>query len=312
LRWRVNRPFFSVALGALVATFGAAAAPTAHVLDIDNRVPKFETFYRDATAKPLSDDARFRLWQKEDGLAAVPPGAQGDAMARKLLDAAWSKYPALQPKLASLTASAEATARAMFAKDNAILGTANDAIHARLVLYVGQFDNNAFTVPPMNGKPAIVLMPVENVNLRIALAHELTHAIHTQLIQAKNSFGAPVGETMFLEGLAMRTSQRAIAGFPDAAYVEMPGDKGWFARCKARKASILKGIAADLDKSGNDVAMKYTFGKGNTGLPREAYCAAWFVMGDLIASGKTLPQLARISEDRMVPTIRDAIHRSPE
>jgi hypothetical protein len=270
-------------------------------------VPKFEAFYRDAAIAPMSADARFKLWEVEDGLAAVPPGPDGDAMARKLLDDAWDKYPALVPKLDSLTANAQALANEMFAKDNEILGTANDPVHTRLVLYVGQFDNIAFTAPPADGKPAMVLASVENINLKLILAHELTHSIHLQLIQAKNSFGAPVGETMFTEGLAMRTSQRAVPGLPDASYVVMPGEEKWFADCVAKKDAILKGIAADLDKSGREIAMKYTFGQGNTGMQREAYCAAWFVVGDILASGKTLSQLARVPEDQMVPTIKAAM-----
>ena len=292
--------------GALLLLASPAFAAD-HVLDIDNRVGKFETFYAHATAKPLDADARFKLWQTEDGLAAVPPGPDGDKMARKLLDDAWSRYPALVPKLPALEKAAEDTARAMFAKDNDILGAANDPIHTRLILYVGQFDNNAFTVPPMDGKPATILMPVENINLKIALAHELTHSIELQLVSVKNSFGAPVGETMFLEGLAMRTSQRAVPGLPDAAYTSMPNEPDWMPNCVAKKNIILKAILPDLDKSGHEIAMKYTFGQGNTGMQREAYCAAWFVMGKLIDSGKTLPELARTPEDRMVGVIRAAI-----
>lgn len=297
-------PFCAVAL-LLLASHPVFAAD--HVLDIDNRVGKFETFYKDATVKTVGPDARFKLWQKEDGLAAVPPGPDGDAMAHKLLDDAWSRYPALMPKLDGLEKTAEETAREMFAKDNEILGTANDPIRTRLVLYVGQFDNNAFTVPPMEGKPATILMPVENINLKIALAHELAHSIELQLVPVKNSFGAPVGETMFLEGLAMRTSQRAVPGLPDAAYTSMPNEPDWMPNCVTKKDAVMKAILHDLDNSGREIAMKYTFGKGNTGMQREAYCAAWFVMGKLIDSGKTLPELARVPEDRMVATIRSAM-----
>jgi hypothetical protein len=303
------RFYWGAVCAVLLAANAASAASAPHVLDIDNRVGKFETFYADATAKPIEADARFKLWQSEDGLAAVPPGPDGDAMSRKLLDDAWSRYPALAPKLPALEKAAEDTARGMFAKDNDILGTANDPVHTRLILYVGQFDNNAFTVPPMEGKPATILMPVENINLKIALAHELTHSIQLQLVPVKNSFGAPVGETMFLEGLAMRVSQRAVPGLPDEAYTSMPDDKTWWPNCVAKKDAVLKGILPDLDKSGHDIAMKYTFGQGNTGMQREAYCAAWFVMGKMLDSGKTLPELARVPEDQMVATIRSAMLR---
>ena len=87
----------------------------------------------------------------------------------------------------------------------------------------------------------------------------------------------------------------------------MASDPNWFPRCTANSDAILKGIAPDLDQSGQAVAMKYTFGNGNTGMSREAYCAAWIVFGKLLAQGHTLPELARIPEDKMVATIRSAM-----
>jgi hypothetical protein len=302
----ISKAFFFGSLASL-ASIAANAADATHILDIDDRVGKFEMFYADATAKPIAPDARFQLWQKEDGLAAVPPGPDGDAMARQLLDAAWDKYPALVPTLPSLTKTAEDAARASFDRINELLDTKDVPIHSRVVLYVGQFDNNAFTMPAMDGKPVTVLMPVENAILKIALAHELTHSVHIQLAGVKNSFGAPVGETMFLEGLAMRTSQAAVPGLPETAYTQIDPNDRWLANCYAKKDAVLKGIAADLDKSGREIAMKYTFGQGNNGMQREAYCAAWIVMGKLIASGRTLPELARVPEDKMVGMIRIAL-----
>jgi Predicted Zn-dependent protease (DUF2268) len=295
-------------LALCLCLFGMAKADShEHVLVIDNRVDRFEAFYADATSGAMDSNSRFSLWQKEDGLAAVPPGAAGDAMARRLVDAAWDKYPALMPRLPTLNAEAVRAARDLFARDNELLETGTETIRARLVLYVGQFDDNAYTMPAMNDKPPTVLMPVESPILRLLLAHELTHAIHLQLAGIRNSFGAPVGETMFMEGLAMHTAQRAVPRLPDAAYTEMPDDKEWFARCSAHKDAVLKGIYSDLDKSGSDIAMKYTFGRGNTGMSREAYCAAWFAMGKLLNSGKTLAELARVPEDKMVATIRAAM-----
>jgi hypothetical protein len=53
--------------------------------------------------------------------------------------------------------------------------------------------------------------------------------------------------------------------------------------------------------------MKYTFGKGNTGMEREVYCAAWFAFDTLLDQGRTLPELARIPEEKMVETMRAAL-----
>jgi len=278
-----------------------------HSLEIVDRVARFMAFYSEAATKPLGEAARWALWKKEYGIAAVPPGPDGDKMARQLLDSAWAKYPALMPKIPALQKEAEADAHEAFDKINLLFETGGTQIHSRLVLYVGQFDDNAYTVPPMDGHLTTVMMPIENVQLRLTLAHELTHSVNIQLAGVRNSFGAPIGKTMFLEGLAMRTAQRVFPGSRETAYTEMPGDKDWLAECYRRKDALLAGILPDLDKSGREIAMKYTFGRGNNGMLREAYCAAWIVMGEMLNAGRTLPELARIPESRMAGTIKDAM-----
>jgi hypothetical protein len=233
----------------------------------------------------------------------VPPGPEGDKMAHQLLDSAWAKYPALMPKISSLQKQSDAGAREAFDEVNVLFETKGPPIHSRLVLYVGQFDNNAYTVPPRDGHLATVMMPIENVQLRLALAH----SVHIQLAHVQNSFGAPIGETMFLEGLAMRTTQRVFPGSPETAYTEMADDKDWLAECYRKEDAVLAGIVPDLDKSGSEIAMEYTFGQGHNGMHRQAYCAAWIVMGRVLDTGHTFSELARIPESRMVGTIEDAM-----
>jgi hypothetical protein len=276
-------------------------------LDIDDRVDSFVKFYAEATHATMNGDQRFALWQREGGLAAVPPGPRGEAMARSLLDKAWRRYPSLIPVLPSLARAAEEGARELFETDTAILGAGDEPLHSRLILYVGQFDDNAFSVPSLEGKAATSVMSVENSAYRRVLAHELAHTIHFQLANVSTALEAPVGETMFLEGLAMRTAQRAEPGWIDADYAAMPGDTGWMPRCAANKDRIIARILPDLDKTGSDITFKYTFGKGNTGLRREVYCAAWFAFETLLDQGHTLADLARIPEEKMVQTMRAAL-----
>ncbi len=59
-----------------------------------------------------------------------PPGPDGDAMARQLLDAAWDRYPALVPTLPSLTKTTEDAARASFDRINELLDTKETPIHS--------------------------------------------------------------------------------------------------------------------------------------------------------------------------------------
>ncbi|HMA51837.1 MAG TPA: hypothetical protein VKP60_18895 [Magnetospirillaceae bacterium] len=278
-------------------------------LEIDDRVESFQKFYAAATHAKLSDDQRFALWQSDGGLAAVPPGPKGDSMARALLDKAWPRYPSLIPVLPSLARAAEEGARELFETDIKILDAGDEPLHSRLILYVGQFDDNAFSIPAMSGKPATTVMSVENSAYRRVLAHELAHTIHFQLAGIDNAFEAPVGEKMFLEGLAMRTAQRAEPGQVDADYAAMPNDHKWMPRCAANKDRIIARILPDLDKAGPDIAFKYTFGKGNTGLQREVYCAAWFAFETLLNQGHSLPELARIPEEKMAETMRAALTR---
>ncbi|MDE1986013.1 MAG: hypothetical protein KGL56_12260 [Alphaproteobacteria bacterium] len=301
---RIASTVIGVVIGAGIIA-GSTAAPDAHTLDIANRVSKFEKFYTDA--KALDEAARWSLWKKEYGIAAVPPTPEGEALARKQLDAAWPRYAALMPQLPALEKNAEATAHKLFAGVNTLYATAGVPIHTRVVFFVGQFDGNEFTVPAMNGQPPTVVMPVENPMLAVQLAHEMSHSVHFQLAGVKNSFGAPIGETVFLEGLAMHANKALVPGLPDTAYTELNNEPGWLARCTAHKTAVIKGILPYLDKAGPDVATKFTFGKGTTGMDRELYCAGWFAIGKMLASGKTFPQLARIPESKMIDAVRAAM-----
>src|ERR1700760_3282923 len=68
-------------------------ALTVDVVDVS---PQFLAWY--AAARDLPDaDARFRLWQQIYGFAAVPPGPQGEAIARTLVDGAWPRYAEALP-----------------------------------------------------------------------------------------------------------------------------------------------------------------------------------------------------------------------
>jgi hypothetical protein len=302
-----------IVLGLAIATATLAAAWRAagpvRELDVVSRLSKFRAFYLDATAAP-DEPTRWALWKKDYAIAAVPPTPEGEALARRQLATAWPRYRALIPSLPAKAAFAERTGRDLFGRLTSLFATGEAPIRTKLVLFVGQFDGNEFTVPAMNGQPPIVVMPVESPSLRVDLAHELAHSINFQLAGVKTGFGAPLGETVFLEGLAMHASKAVIPGLPDARYAELAAEPGWLARCRARKAAVLAGIAPHLEEGGPEIATRFTLGQGATGLDRELYCAGWFVVGGLLREGKTFPELARTPEDQMVAVVRQAIDRA--
>lgn len=292
-------------LTALPARAGAAASPVTLVIKDD--VPKFERFYRDASRPGVGEAQRWRLWQKEYGLAAVPPTVEGMQLARKQLDAAWPYYKALVPQLPALRSRAIASAQMAVERIGEQLDPQGRPVTVKLVLYAGQFDGNAFSVPAMQGNPPTTLMPVETPDVRLLIAHELSHAVHFALAGVRNSFGAPVGETIFLEGLAMRTAAQVVPGLPERTYTEMPDDHGWLDRCYATKGAVLEGVQKYLDVSGPAAGSRFTFGNGTTGMRREAYCAGWVIFGVLLSHGHTLAQLATVPESQMTDVIRQGM-----
>lgn len=298
---------FAAALAVAACAQGAWAADAAHTLDVVDRVPKFENFYREATAGNPSEADRWAMWKKDYGIASVPPTPEGDALARKQLDDVFPRYAALLPQLDTLEKRGESTGQDLFARINRLYETDGVPIHSALVLFVGQFDGNEFTIPAMHRKPPTVVMPVENADLELDLAHEISHSVHFQLARVANGFGAPIGETIFLEGMAMHATKAVVPGLPDARYTELQGEPGWFARCAANKDAIVAGILPYLGQSGPDVATKFTFGKGTTGMDRELYCAGWFAIGKMMENGASLAQLARIPESGMIDAVKRAL-----
>lgn len=305
------RTLFLLALAILFAVPQPLFAAPGHVtLEVKDYSGKFERFYRDASRPGTTEAQRWALWEKEYGIAAVPPTPAGEALARKQLDAVWPRYKALFPRLGKLRATAAAEAKIAALRIAGQLVPPGKSVTIGVVFCVGQFDDNAFSVPAMSGRPPETLMPIESRNMQLLLAHELSHDVNFALANVKNSFGAPLGETIFVEGLAMRSASRAFPGHADTAFTELPTDHGWLQKCLLEKNAVLLGARAHLNESGPAVATRFTFGTGTTGMHREAYCAAWIVFGTLLHRGLTLSQLAVVPEDRMVGLVREGIEDS--
>ncbi|WP_406667353.1 hypothetical protein [Gallaecimonas sp. GXIMD1310] len=291
--------FVSSLASVLAPVVAFAASPDQ--LHIISKVSQFEHFYHQATAKPLTEPQRWQLWQKQYGIAAVPPGPAGQKLARKYLRSAWPRYSALLPKLPALNTRLIALGKKMFAADNRILGSAGQPIDTDLLLYVGLFTGNAYTAPPSNQRPPMVVMPVQHSYPEITLAHELAHSIHEQLAHIQSSFGGPLGETVFMEGIAMHTAKLAAPGYSDNLYTSRGGNQ-WLQQCYQHKNALLKAMLPDLQKAGPALAMKYTYGNGNTHMHRETYCAGWVVVGDMMKT-RSLAKLARIPQAKIAQTV---------
>jgi hypothetical protein len=295
--------FVSIALACMDISRGSEAQSRAikthdrvHVVD---EVPKFVRFYTKATVSPMSADERWVLWQKDYGLAAVPPTPFGQTLARKQLDAVWDRYATLIPQLPDLAQQAKLLAAPALHAVARLFDDDEEALALNLTLFVGQFDNNAFAGPMVDGVPTVFL-PVEMTDADVALAHEFAHAVHKQVGHFTNGYAAPIGETLLMEGVAMNAARRVRPGHDAAAYTPATVyGSAWLKTCEENADAILKGIAPHLNSADAEITNEFTYGKGTTGLNDELYCAGWVLVAQLLTQGYSFAQLVRVPETEM-------------
>ncbi|ATQ42026.1 hypothetical protein [Caulobacter mirabilis] len=282
-------------LAASAATAGSAAAvePAASTLVIKDLSPKFLAFYEAATREKADPDRRWALWKELYGFAAVPPTPEGQAMARRLLDAAWDRYPTVMDRIRA--GAAGMTPSPQSALDQVVgLLKPDKPVTITLLAYVGGLEPNAFTAG--DSKRPVVAIPIEmDPGMRAyILPHELTHAVQIGMGVSSGAWERSIGVTALSEGLAMRV---AHALHPDRSPEEITSHRpGWFAEATAKRRQILADVRDAAALSGSDDVHRFTIGKGPAGIEREAYYAGWVVVGALHDQGLSWAQIARIPE----------------
>ena len=273
---------------------GAAPAPPITVT-VKDLTPKFLTFYRKAMADHMSPDARFALWKQDYGFAAVPPTPEGDQISRRLLDAAWPRYPSVISRIEKGAPGVEPSPVLALRQVAGLLG-AETQINVTLVVYVGALEGNAFTVGGAKG--ATVAIPVEESPFERGpvMTHELVHATQISMGAMSGGWVRTVAETVLSEGLAMRATQHLYPDRAAASFVEMPSEPGWLSKADAIRPSILRDVESALSSNKSDDVMRFTMGVGPAGMDREAYYVGWTVVGYWLAHGMTYAEIARIKE----------------
>jgi hypothetical protein len=186
-----------------------------------------------------------------------------------------------------------------------------EAATVRLIVFVGGLDDNAYAYRA--GATPVVNIPVEQEPARRALVlpHEFTHAVHMLAAELSGGWERPIAQVVTEEGLATRVTAALVPVRPDAGYVaylaDDHGTSDWFEQCAAREAALLAGLRPFLSDSRSETVARFTFGGGTTGLEREAYYAGWVLVGQLLAHGRTLAELAATPVDALAPLIERAI-----
>jgi len=274
-------------------------------LNVRDLTPKFLAFYQAASKEDASETRRWELWQKMYSFAAVPPGPEGQAMARKMLDAAWPQYAAALPLIRKGPKTIQPPPQQIL-QSVADLFEVSVPVKATLIVFVGNFDNNAFTAPGVDGPT--VAIPIEGKGAALTMTHEFTHVVEAEQANLSLDWQRSIAHTVFAEGLAMRATERLRPGRAAKEYVgEFTPD--WFARAGSKKSAILADIEPHLADSSSDAVMKYTMGIGPAGIDREAYYAGWIVIGELLAHGWTFPRLGRVTDSEMPALVSQSITR---
>ncbi len=272
------------------------APPAGVTVTIKDLTPRFLDFYDAATRENAAPDRRWALWKEKYDFAAVPPTPEGDRIARALLDAAWPRYPGVLDRIragaAGLTPNPEEVAR-----DIANLLRPAGPVRARLLVYVGGLEPNAFTTAQDGKVTTAIPVEMDPAARAMIMTHELTHAVHIGMGSFAGGWRRTIGTTILTEGLACRVTQALFPGHPEADSIA--ARPGWLAEASARRDEILRGIRPFLDSDTSEDVMRFTMGTGATGLEREAYYAGWLVVGHWLEHGRTFAEIARIPEKEM-------------
>jgi hypothetical protein len=274
-------------------------------LEIINLVPKFLDFYEKANQEGVDAEERWKLWEEHYHFAAVPPGEEGKALARDLLDAAWNRYAESMESLRNWEPDPLAIKKYV-SKVKQLLGC-EESIPFVVVYFVGGFEGNPF-VAPFDSERSALCLPVENGNSDILLAHELTHIVHAQIAGFSANWERTIAAVVLQEGLATRVSKHLVPGKSDEAYIEFTPD--WLESCERKKEDIFNGIFPYLSDSSSEKVYQFTMGNGTTGIEREAYFVGWKVVGSLLENGVPFKEIARTTEENMPEFLRSTLHKA--
>jgi hypothetical protein len=281
----------------------AGGASSTVRVEIVDRVTPFLAFYDAAVAEGAGPERRWQLWKERYDYAALPPVPERDSLARALLDSAWDRYPGVMDRIRGGPEARRAQYTATLRSVASLLGA--DSVTVRMIVYVGALENNAFFNAERGVLKVVFPLEADPYWIENVLVHELAHAVHHRLAGFSEGWERSIARTLLAEGLAARASQALVPGREDAGYLEHR--PGWLAEAAPRREAILRGIAPVLRASDSETVMRFTMGRGTSGVEREAYYAGWLVVGDLLERGWTLAELARLSEDEIPAVVEQSI-----
>nr|WP_289037033.1 DUF2268 domain-containing putative Zn-dependent protease [uncultured Allobacillus sp.] len=263
-------------------------------IEVKNFIPKFITFYEKATKQKCTKEERWKLWKEHYNFAAIPPGSDGEKLAKELLEHAWDQYEERFDYIKNWTPNGQKVEDNL-SKIKSLLGC-EEPIKIVIIYFVGAFENNAFVAPYDDERLALCL-PIENGDSDVTLCHELTHVVHAKTANMNIDLERSIAALIIQEGLAIHISKEMVPGIEDRLYIEHK--EGWLDVCHSKKKAILRGIKAYLEDDSSETVYKFTMGTGTTNTEREAYYVGWEIVKTLLAEGYTFEEIASVNESEL-------------
>jgi len=263
-------------------------------IEIQDFRQRFLSFYKKAIESEVDSEERWKLWQEHYGFAAVPPGTEGEKLARQLLDNCWEQYEQHIDDIISWNPD-QAAIKDKLGEVKQVLGFKDD-INLLLLFFVGNFEGNAFIAPTEDGNMALCF-PIEtqsNRDSEILIYHELAHVIHFHKADISTNWERTIASTILQEGIAMHTSKVLVPGRNLAEYTG--NDDQWLTLCNEKELEILSGAIPFLEKSDSESVFRFTAGEGTCGFQNEAYYIGWKLVEHLLEKGMSLSDLAGFHE----------------
>lgn len=266
-------------------------------IEVHDMKQRFLNFYEKAIGTVADPEVRWKLWKEHYGFAAVPPGSEGEKLARQLLDNCWDQYGPHIVDIISWNPD-QAAIKDKLGDVKQVLGFKDD-INLLLLFFVGNFEGNAFVAPTEDGNMALCF-PIEiqsNRDSEILLLHELAHVVHSHKADLSAVWERSIASVIIQEGIAMHTSKVLV---PERNLVEYIGnDDQWLTLCKEKELEILSGAIPFLEKSDSESVFQFTVGEGTCGLHNEAYYIGWKLVEHLLEKGMSLSDLAGFREPEL-------------
>ncbi|MCP3026792.1 hypothetical protein [Halobacillus sp. A5] len=265
---------------------------------------EFLAFYEQAQAAEVQEEKRYTIWKQYYGFNPFRREEQREQLAQEMLNQAFPKYEAALSHIRNFEPDQESiyhyvsTIREHF--------QAYEPLHLTVIFFVGDFETDPF-IEKEDNESYTLYFPIEREWNDVHFANELVKVVYLNQLKVNPARLANIAFVIFLEGLALHTSNRVITSEALGT-----GLYPWMEKCQLEPTRIMINIFPHLRRSDYKAIYSFTKGTGASGYQNEAGFVGWCVVEHLLKRGYTLPELLFIPEERLTTLIEKSLYQIME